>query len=239
MPVINEGKRIQSLLKKCAAQKIHHHVDMIIVDGGSTDGSLAPNILHAANVCGLLIKTGNGKLSAQLRCAYAFALNQGYEGIITIDGNDKDDPTTIPQFIEALTKGVDFVQASRFIKGGIDINTPLIRKIAIQWIHAPFLRLSSGFPWTDTTQGYRAYSRRLLLDPEIAVFRDIFYGYELLYYLSHKLQKLHYRCVELPTKRSYPKDETPSKIAGIFGHFDFFMVLVKACLGCYDVKSKS
>lgn len=44
-------------------------------------------------------------------------LDQGYEGIVTIDGNDKDDPVAIPQFIEALRQGFDFVQASRFISG--------------------------------------------------------------------------------------------------------------------------
>ncbi|UUZ73811.1 hypothetical protein LP415_12845 [Polaromonas sp. P1(28)-8] len=92
--------------------------DIIIVDGGSTDGSLEMESLQKNNVRGLLVKTGAGKLSAQLRCVYAFALDQGYEGIISIDGNDKDDPKAIPRFIEALKQGMDFVQASRFISGG-------------------------------------------------------------------------------------------------------------------------
>ena len=82
----------------------------------------------------LLLKTGPGKLSAQLRCAYvrcayAFALDHGYQGhgyqghgyqgqdyqgIVTIDGNDKDDPEAIPRFIDALKQGLDVVQASRW-----------------------------------------------------------------------------------------------------------------------------
>jgi glycosyltransferase involved in cell wall biosynthesis len=95
-----------------AAINIADHADIIIVDGGSRDGSLELEGLKDLNGSGLLLKTGPGKLSSQLRCGYAFALEQGYEGIITIDGNDKDDPDAIPQFIAALKEGVDFVQAS-------------------------------------------------------------------------------------------------------------------------------
>ena len=111
IPVINEGERIKNLLARMSALKIDALADIIIVDGGSTDGSLELDALQQQGVRGLLVKTGPGKLSAQLRCVYAFALDQGYQGIVTIDGNDKDDPAAIPAFIEALKQQVDFVQA--------------------------------------------------------------------------------------------------------------------------------
>jgi dolichol-phosphate mannosyltransferase len=180
------------------------------------------------------VKTAPGKLSAQLRCAYAFALDQGYEGIVTIDGNDKDDPEAIPRFIEALKQGVDFVQASRFVPGGIAQNTPKSRDFAIRFIHAPMLSLASGFKWTDTTQGFRAYSRTLLLDPRMAIFRDVFSTYELLAYLSYRAPKLGYRCVELPTVRRYPKGEVPTKISSVKGNLSVLEVLFRACLGLYN-----
>jgi dolichol-phosphate mannosyltransferase len=215
--------------------QIAHLSDIIIVDGGSTDGSLVLDRLHTQSVRGLLIKTGPGKLSAQLRCAYAFALEQGYQGIISIDGNDKDDPSAIPLFIEALHREVDFVQASRFVVGGIAENTPLSRDFAIRFIHAPMLRLFSGFKWTDTTQGFRAYSRKMLLDPKISPFRNIFQTYELLAYLSYRAPKLGYRCLELPTTRRYPKGEVPTKISAFRGNLLVLKALIKACLGKYDV----
>ena len=234
IPVINEGARIGSLLNRMGALQIASVADIIIVDGGSTDGSLALDRLQAQGVRGLLVKTGPGKLSAQLRCAYAFALDQGYQGIISIDGNDKDDPAAIPHFIEALQQGVAFVQASRFITGGMAENTPLSRDFAIRFIHAPMLSLFSGFKWTDTTQGFRAYSRKMLLDPQIAPFRDVFQTYELLAYLSYRAPKLGYRCVELPTIRRYPKGEVPTKISSFKGNLSVMQVLFKACLGSYN-----
>ncbi|MFT0531671.1 glycosyltransferase family 2 protein [Castellaniella hirudinis] len=234
IPVINEGERIKSLLKRMKTGRIPSIADIIIVDGSSTDDSLGLNELKQSGIRGLVIKKGPGKLSAQLRCAYAFALDQGYEGIVTIDGNDKDDPEAIPRFIEALKSGVDFVQASRFLAGGKAVNTPKSRDFAIRYIHAPCLSLASGFKWTDTTQGFRAYSRRMLLDPEIAPFRDIFMAYELLAYLSYRAPRLGYKCEELPTTRRYPVGEVPTKISGIKGNFIVLNTLLKACLGKYN-----
>lgn len=234
IPVINEGTRINSLLSRMAALNIADHADIIIVDGGSTDGSLSASVLDAGHVAGLLVKTGLGKLSAQLRCAYAFALEQGYAGIVTIDGNNKDDPKDIPAFIEALKEGVDFVQASRYISGGVAVNTPRSRDLAIRLIHAPMLSIASGFRWTDTTQGFRAYSRRMLMDPQIAPFRNIFTGYELLAYLNYRAPQLDYRCVELGTTRVYPKHDIPTKINGIKGNMTVLKVLFNTCRGVYN-----
>lgn len=234
IPVINEGERIKSLLERMAALNIDEMADIIIVDGGTTDGSLELDALQQLRVRGLLVKTGPGKLSAQLRCAYAFVLDQNYEGVVTIDGNDKDDPEAIPRFIDALKQGVDFVQASRFVAGGVAENTPASRDLAIRFIHAPMLSAFSGFRWTDTTQGFRAYSRKMLMDPRVALFRDEFMTYELLAYLSYRAPKLGYRCVELATIRRYPKGEVPTKISSVKGNLLVLTVLFKACFGKYN-----
>lgn len=239
IPVINEGNRIMSLLKRMEANRISAIADVIIVDGGSTDGSLELDTLKQAGARGLVLKKGPGKLSAQLRCAYAFSLDQGYEGIVTIDGNDKDDPEAIPRFIEALVSGVDFVQASRFLPGGVAINTPKSRDFAIRYIHAPCLSIASGFKWTDTTQGFRAYSRRMLLDPKIAPFRNVFVNYELLAYLSYIAPKIGYFCKELPTTRRYPEGEVPTKISNVRGNLTVLLSLLAVCMGRLDVESKS
>jgi dolichol-phosphate mannosyltransferase len=237
IPVINEGSRIRNLLSKMAVLGIHETADIIIIDGGSTDGSLDTNYLAGKHIAGLLLKRGPGKLSAQLRCAYAFALDQGYAGIVTIDGNDKDDPGAIKQFIEHLDRGWDFIQGSRFVGGGVAVNTPRSRDLAIRFIHAPMLSLFSGFRWTDTTQGFRGYSRKMLLDEQVAPFRSQFMTYELLAYLSYRAPRLEYRCVEIPTSRIYPVGEVPTKISGFKGNLAVLQVLIRACLGRYDPKA--
>jgi glycosyltransferase involved in cell wall biosynthesis len=232
IPLINEGARIHSLLKRIAAVPLNAGLDVILADGGSRDGSLTPDALAPYNLTALITKTGSGKLSSQLRCAYAFALLRGYEGVITIDGNDKDDPTSLPLFTKGLNEGYDFLQASRFVRGGVAENTPLARWLAIRLIHAPMLSLASGFHWTDTTQGYRAYSARMLEDPNLGIFRDIFQNYDLLAYLSYRAPKLKYRCAELPTRRHYPgKEATPTKISFWRGNLNLLQTLWNVCRG--------
>lgn len=235
IPVINEGQRIRDLLDRMHQLEIAAAADIVIVDGGSSDGSLDPEFLRSRGVCALLVKTGPGRLSAQLRCGYAYVLDEGYQEIVTIDGNNKDDPEAIPRFIAALRSGHDFVQASRFIPGGVAENTPPIRDFAIRRIHAPLLALCSGFRWTDTTQGFRAYSRKMLLDQKLNIFRDVFSQYELLAYLSYRAPRLGYRCVELPSRRTYPQAGTiPTKISGVRGNATVLLTLISACIGAYN-----
>lgn len=236
IPVVNEGERIHHLLEKISSLHLQEMIDIVIVDGGTTDGSLDACYLKEQQVHALLKKTGPGKLSAQLLCAYAYAIESGYRNILTIDGNNKDDPKSIPIIIDKLEEGYDFVQASRFINGGEGVNTPLSRDLAIRLIHAPILSLSSGFHWTDTTQGFRGYSAKLLNSPEIAIFRKVFSGYELLAYLSYIAPKKGFRCVEIPSRRVYPKGAVPTKISSFRGNLELMKVLLKTACGGYNAR---
>ena len=82
--VINEGERIQKQLKKM--KKYTDIIDVVVADGGSTDGSLDEGFLRSQSVRALLTKKGKGKLSAQMRMAFAWALHEGYEGVVVVDG---------------------------------------------------------------------------------------------------------------------------------------------------------
>jgi glycosyltransferase involved in cell wall biosynthesis len=235
--VINEGQKIQKQLQKM--QPLAEQIDIIIADGGSTDDSLELDFLKTVSVRTLLTKQDAGKLSAQMRMAFHYALLEGYEGIITIDGNNKDDPTAIPNFIEALDNGYDHLQGSRFIPGGKAINTPPLRYWGIRLVHAPLLSLAARYPYTDTTNGFRAYSRRFLLDAQVAPLREIFQTYEMHYYLAIRAAQLGYKIKELPVTRTYPKKgPVPTKISPIKGNILVLMTLGKACLSLYNPPQK-
>ncbi len=235
IPVINEGERIRQQLETMHDIHVHELVDIVIADGGSTDGSLEDGFLQSVGVRGVLEKLGPGKLSAQLRMAYAWALQEGYEGIITIDGNGKDSVGSIAAFVDALDAGVDYAQASRFIKGGKGINTPPIRLWAIKLIHAPLVSLAARHWFTDTTQGFRAYSAKYLLHPEVKPFRDVFMVYELLAYLSVRASRIGLKVKEVPTTRIYPSDgHIPTKISSFKGNFNLIRTLLKLLAGDYN-----
>ncbi len=233
IPVLNEGDRIRGQLARIHA--LAPAADVILADGGSTDGALSPDVLEATGVNTLLVKLGPGRLSAQLRMAYAFACARGYRGIVTMDGNGKDGVDAIPRFIAALEAGYGLVQGSRYVAGGVAENTPRDRWFAGRFIHAPVISLATRQRFTDTTNGFRGYATAALLDPRVAPFRDVFDRYNLLFYLSVRLPRLGYRASEIAVARRYPPaGRTPTKIAGFRGRLDILRELLAASTGAYD-----
>lgn len=234
IPVINEGERIKAELSRAYEHKIHELADIIICDGGSADGSTEHEALQNLGVNTLLVKEGAGRQGAQLRMGFYWALARGYEGIITIDGNNKDSIEDVPRFVEKLAQGFDFVQGSRFIAGGTAINTPKIRYLAVRLIHAPVISLTARKWYTDTTNAYRAYSRRYLTDARVQVLRDVFVAYELLAYLSVRADQLGMKTCEIPVRREYPKNSVPTKISALRGNWDLLRTLWKNFCGAYS-----
>ncbi len=232
---INEGERLYRQLLKM--KHLSNIIDIVLADGGSSDGSTRPDMLKSLNVNTLLVKKSVGKLGTQMRMAFAWALQRKYEGVIVIDGNEKDEVNAIPLFISKLEEGYDHIQGSRFLPEGYHKNTPLLRLIGLKLIHVPLIRLASGFRYTDTTNGFRAYSARLLSSRGISLFRSLFTGYELHYYLAVKSPCLNFKCIEIPVSRVYPKGKNPTKISLIKGNVEVLFKLFSVLLGKYDPKN--
>lgn len=232
IPVINEGARIRDQLLRIQAAGLP--VDVVIADGGSTDGSLDADFVAKAGVRAVLTKTGPGKLSAQLRMAYAWALRQGYAGIVTVDGNGKDGVEAVAAMVANLEDGCDYVQGSRYLPGGAAENTPLERTIANRLIHAPLLSLSGRHWFTDTTNGFRAYSAAYLTHPDVRPFRDEFQVYNLLFYLTVRAGQLGLKVAHVPVVRRYPDDgKVPTKIGGFASKLALLKETVIAATGGY------
>lgn len=237
IPIINEGERIKKELQRAKRYQVSDFADIIICDGGSTDGCTDETLLRELNVNTLLVKKGFGKQGAQLRMGIWWALQRGYKGVITIDGNNKDSIEDVPAFIEKLQEGYDFVQGSRFIKGGHAVRTPLIRLLSVRLLHAPVISLTAKQWFTDTTNAYRAYSREYLTHPQVQPLRDIFMTYELLAYLSVRASQLGMKACEIPVDRVYPKSgKTPTKISFFKGNGDLLKILFKNLMGEYNPK---
>lgn len=237
IPIINEGVRIVKELKRAYKFSVPDYADIVICDGGSTDGCTEKNMLRKLRVNTLLVKQDAGKQGAQLRMGIWWALQRGYKGIITIDGNNKDSIEDVPRFIEKLEEGYDLIQGSRFVKGGKANNTPFIRMVSIRLIHAPIISLTAHQRFTDTTNAYRAYSARYLTDKRVQPLRNIFMTYELLAYLSVRATQIGMRACEIPVTRAYPKTgRIPTKISFFKGNSELIKILIRNAIGMYKPK---
>lgn len=235
IPIINEGDRIHKELFRAKKHNVSDYADIVICDGGSTDGCTEDQKLRKLDVNTLLVKRDSGKQGAQLRMGFWWALERGYKGIITIDGNNKDSIEDVPRFIEKLKEGYDLIQGSRFIKGGRAINTPWIRTLSVRLIHAPVISMTAHQHFTDTTNAYRAYSRRYLEDPRVQPLRDVFMTYELLAYLSVRATQIGMKACEIPVTRAYPKQgKTPTKISFFKGNSELLKILFRNARGEYN-----
>ncbi len=230
----NEGNKLKKQLDDL--QEYLHHVDLILVDGNSSDGSTEVEFLKSKNVRTLLNcnEVGIGKA---LRVGLAYSVKENYKGILTIDCNGKDGVDAIPRIIEKLDQDFDLVQASRFMKGGIHKNTPVFRMLGIHLVIIPSLFIGSGFWFTDPTNGFKGLSRNYLLDDRVQPFRDVFERFNMQFYLNYCAPKNQFKVVEIPASRTYPDDGSlPTKIHGISTHFRIIYEILKTCTGGYNPK---
>lgn len=230
--VYNEGDRFQRQLADMS--KNAQLADILVAERRSTDGSTSPDLLQANGVRAVLTTDNPGAATA-IRMVISYALKEGYEGIVLIDGHGKDGVEALPEYLNQLDAGMDFVQGSRFMKGGIEKNTPLSRSVGIKFIMAPLLWLGGGFWYTDGTNGFRGYSRKFLEHPRVEPLRECFTHFNLQYFLSYVAPKLKLKVVEIPVKRVYPDDGTiPTKVIGFKHNFAAFWGMVLTVVGKYD-----
>lgn len=230
---LNEFGRLQSQLAKL--EHIKQKIDIIIVDGGSTDGTVDDSNIPTDLIKSVLIKHSSRGLGDQMQIAFRFAIEQDYKGVVTVDGNDKDDISeALHRFINALDDGFDHIQGSRFINGGKHKNTPLLRIFGLKYIHAPLISKAASFKYTDTTNGFRAYSKKLLTDGRFQIFRPQLKGYQLHYYMAIESIRRGMKATEVPVTRVYPPSKkVPTKISFFYGNANIFYELIKTCLGYY------
>ena len=165
IPVINEGSRILTELGRAQKAGVDRLVDIVICDGGSTDGSMNPDTLELYGVNTLLVKTGPGKQGAQLRMGLHFALQRGYEGVLTIDGNDKDSIESVPLFVQKLDESYGIVEGSRFIQGGEAVESVTCdgKTAAVDavFLLRPTVAPADLFQGLETENGYVTVDRRM------------------------------------------------------------------------------
>jgi glycosyltransferase involved in cell wall biosynthesis len=153
MPCLNEEEAIGSCIEKIwrAFESADIDGEIIVCDNGSTDRSV--EIAEAMGV----------RVVRQPLRGYGHAYLKGFENangtyFIMGDADDTYDFALIPQFLELLRKGYDFVTGSRYLNGGDRKISPLHRYVGNPMLTA-LLNGFFGLSYTDVYCGFRAFSR--------------------------------------------------------------------------------
>ena len=120
---------------------------------------------------------------------YREAYDQGAQWILEMDGGMSHLPEEIPQYIEAMKEGYEYVGGSRFMKGGSH-KSPITRRL-ISWGGSVLARFLLKTSMSDMTSGFECFSRsamKELLDKGV-MSRANFFQTEIKYMMSRRRWK--------------------------------------------------
>lgn len=231
----NEGVKILWTVQRILEAVTHLETvipDVVVVDDGSTDGSIEPFRTMPVHI---LSMPTNGGIGAAMKATWRYALEQRYDIIVIMAGNNKDEPREIPRLLAPiLNDGYDLVQGSRFLPGGGYGNTPFYRILATK-LHALLFTIALRKRVTESSNGFRAFRLTLLQDPRIKWQQDWLNKYDLEIYFLYKVIALGHRRTEVPVTKIYPpKALGYTKMAPITGWWSMLRPIFYLTLGIRD-----
>jgi glycosyltransferase involved in cell wall biosynthesis len=136
---------------------------MIAVNDGSTDGTGVILKKLADNMSGLVVETHqiNKGYGATNLTGAKRAYKEGYEYALFMDADLTQNVEYLYTFIEEMNKGVDFIKATRYAKGGGVKGVPFGRWV-VSLMGNGIIKIFFRLPLTDYTNGFRAVKTRLL-----------------------------------------------------------------------------
>jgi glycosyltransferase involved in cell wall biosynthesis len=157
IPAYNEEESLPAVLKELAEQTPEH--DVLVISDGSADRTAEVARDAGAHVAVLPFNLGIG---GALRTGFAFACRQGYDRAVQFDADGQHDPLAIQALLDRLDAGADMVVGSRFAEGGaVTYDVSWARRRAMRFLER-LVRLLVRQRFTDTSSGFRAFSRPML-----------------------------------------------------------------------------
>jgi glycosyltransferase involved in cell wall biosynthesis len=182
VPTLNEAANLPHILPAL------RDYEVIVVDGGSTDDTLAVARKYAPHAL-LLRQDRRGKGNA-LMCGIDAA---GGEIVVTLDADGSARVDEIPRFVAALEAGADFAKGSRHLPGGGSADLTFVRSLGNRFLGL-LVNTLFGTRYTDLCYGYNAFWRRCL--PQLALDCD---GFEVETVMNIRAARAKLRVTEVPS----------------------------------------
>lgn len=156
IPCYNEEENIKAVVERL--QATCPEVDYLVINDCSTDGS--EQILRENDFCYLSLPINLG-IGGGVQSGYRYALENGYDIAVQMDGDGQHDPAYLHRVIAPVEEGeLDLCIGSRFLeKEGF--QTSFMRRLGIR-IESMLIRILCGKTVLDVTSGFRACNRKMI-----------------------------------------------------------------------------
>lgn len=210
IPALNEAGKIGRVLDKFPQDS---RFEAIVVDDGSTDGTGEEAKRHGAAV--VLRHDVRGGVGAAIRDGWQCAIERDRPFVALLAGDDQHEPAELVGALDAfLAAGADYLQGSRWMRGGRVLGPPGGRGIGTK-VYSIVFSILSGRRITDATNGFRILRTSILADPRIRIDQAWLSSYDLEPYVLFKAIRGGYRVIEHPCTVVYHEAEGFTKMRGI------------------------
>lgn len=196
LPVYNEVGYVDDVLD----QVLRYSDRILVVDDGSTDGTAEKLDDRQAALPGridVIHHPQNRGYGAGLQSAFAYTLEHGYAGIVTLDCDGQHQPHRIPSFVVAA-ESADIVSGSRYLEKFEGDDEPPAERMGINRRITADINEKLGFELTDAFCGFKAYRAEAL---RVMTITDNGYAMPLELWVQAAAAKL--RVIELPVPLIY------------------------------------
>ena len=161
VPTFNESGFIGKLLPML----FELNLDVLIVDDGSTDGTIEIAKSITTNSCAInfLLRTSKQGLGSAYRAGYAWALANNYARIIQMDADGSHQVSDLKSMLQYSDKNpeVELVIGSRWIPDGAIENWSKFREILSRTANK-YTQVMLQLGVRDATAGFRIYKSPLI-----------------------------------------------------------------------------
>lgn len=156
VPAHNEEESLPATLAEVRAKA--PGIDMLVVDDGSRDATSRVARSAGVKVVRHPVNLGVG---GALQTGFRWAVEHGYDIGVQLDADGQHDPDYLAPLLAPVLEGrCDVSIGSRFVES-TGYRAPLNRRLGMVLFQA-VVKLAIGRRITDTTSGFRAYSRRVM-----------------------------------------------------------------------------
>ncbi len=219
IPAFNEAAALGKVLE--GIREVDPSLPVVVVDDGSTDATGKVARKGGARVLRLPFNMGYG---VALQTGYKYALREGYDCVVQLDGDGQHEPADIPALLEVIERDeAEVALGSRFL--GRNVYRSGIARGMGRGLFSLLAFTLTGVKFSDVTSGFQALSRDVVHFFTAERYPGDYPDADVLI----MLKRAGFRIKEVPV-RMYTKNGGRSMHAGLRPIYYVFKMLLSVSL---------